>query len=281
LTHSYLVGAISGTTMIVAAVVAFVMIVSLQTLQDWPISGFGLGPGKGERSGAKRAHGTGTPTPSQTAAAARSTSPPGATQAPIIAAATAHDGRAGLGGGSEVGGHTKGAGDVSTGAPTAVTPSPGSGPSSDAGVPAPVGSSGAESTGASSGSGTKEDKGVDSGPGSHSALGVKDGPSDESAATPTEQAPGAASAASESSDEDQGSHGGPEKTAESPGQASIKSKPPKSKPPETKQAKSTPPQAEAAPEPAAAEATPPPAAADEGAGKQPGAHSHGGPGGRK
>jgi hypothetical protein len=41
--HSYLAGAVSGTALIGAAVVAFVMLVSLQALKDWPLAGIGGG----------------------------------------------------------------------------------------------------------------------------------------------------------------------------------------------------------------------------------------------
>lgn len=37
----YLASAVSGTTVIVAALIAFVVLVSLQTLRDWPLSGLG------------------------------------------------------------------------------------------------------------------------------------------------------------------------------------------------------------------------------------------------
>ena len=39
--HTYLAGAVSGTALIAAAVVAFVMLVSLQALKDWPLAGIG------------------------------------------------------------------------------------------------------------------------------------------------------------------------------------------------------------------------------------------------
>jgi len=42
----YLAGGVSGTVVIVGAVVAFVVLVSLQTLRDWPLNGLG-----GNRSG--------------------------------------------------------------------------------------------------------------------------------------------------------------------------------------------------------------------------------------
>src|SRR5262249_5968707 len=37
--HTYLAGAISGTALIAAAIVAFVMLVSFQALRDWPFGG--------------------------------------------------------------------------------------------------------------------------------------------------------------------------------------------------------------------------------------------------
>ena len=41
--HTYLAGAVSGTALIGAAVVAFVLLVSLQALRDWPLAGIGRG----------------------------------------------------------------------------------------------------------------------------------------------------------------------------------------------------------------------------------------------
>jgi hypothetical protein len=41
--HTYLAGAVSGTALIAAAVVGFVMLVSLQALRDWPLAGIGSG----------------------------------------------------------------------------------------------------------------------------------------------------------------------------------------------------------------------------------------------
>ncbi len=38
--HTYLVGAVSGTALIAAAVATFVMLVSLQALRDWPLAGY-------------------------------------------------------------------------------------------------------------------------------------------------------------------------------------------------------------------------------------------------
>jgi len=45
--QTYFVGAVSGTTVVAAAVVAFVMLVSFQALRDWPLAGLGLGGDSG------------------------------------------------------------------------------------------------------------------------------------------------------------------------------------------------------------------------------------------
>ncbi|HET8863109.1 MAG TPA: hypothetical protein VFM94_07655, partial [Solirubrobacterales bacterium] len=42
-TRNYFAGAVSGTGLVAAAVVAFVMLVSLQGLRDWPLAGLGGG----------------------------------------------------------------------------------------------------------------------------------------------------------------------------------------------------------------------------------------------
>lgn len=47
----YLAGAVSGTALIAAAVVAFVVLVSLQTLRDWPLAGLGGGGNEAAESG--------------------------------------------------------------------------------------------------------------------------------------------------------------------------------------------------------------------------------------
>lgn len=43
--HSYLAGAVSSTVLIASAVLAFVLLVSVQAFRDWPVSGLGLGGG--------------------------------------------------------------------------------------------------------------------------------------------------------------------------------------------------------------------------------------------
>lgn len=68
--HTYLAGAVSGTALVAAAVVAFVLLVSLQALRDWPLAGISVGgddsaaagpsnPGAGSPTSPAEAGGTG------------------------------------------------------------------------------------------------------------------------------------------------------------------------------------------------------------------------------
>jgi hypothetical protein len=267
LTQSYEVGAISGTATIIAAVVAFVMLVSLQTLQEWPISGLGLG--NGDDRGAARAPGPSAPAANQTQAAAvtRGASP-GATQTPTGAPGTARNGHAGLGGGSAVAG---GNGDVSTDAPTASPISESSQPS-DAGSAAPVGTadSGA-SPGSDSDSGSEGAAGAGSGPVSRSPSSLQGAPAEEAVAAPTGQGHGASSAASENAgkghgassaasenaDRDHGPHGGAAKAATPSKPVFDKAKTPTSKPsPSSTSSVPGPKTPKSAPPPAAGNAAP-------------------------
>jgi len=45
--HSYLAGAVSGTALIASAIVAFVVLVSLQAVRDWPLANLGGGDTSG------------------------------------------------------------------------------------------------------------------------------------------------------------------------------------------------------------------------------------------
>ena len=259
LTQSYVVVAISGTATIAAAIVAFVMLVSLQTIEEWPVSGLSLRTGEG---GVTRA--TELSAPATRAAAGRSHAAtpsglPGITRVPAGAAApgtrAAHHGQADLGGGSAIacrGDRSRG---VSTGGPAATAPSLGSDSPSDAGSAAPV-----EPTGAGNGSGASA--------GSRSASGVRDAPSTDAVDTSRGQGKGHGSTAGENS--------GSEHAAKAPGSpnpASIKSKGPTSK--------SNPSTANSGPK-----STPPPptsdnAASGKGPAEPPGSHSQGNPGGPK
>jgi hypothetical protein len=58
--QNYLAGAVSGTALIAAAVVAFVMLVSLQALRDWPLANIGGNSGVGVSDGRPAAGAAGT-----------------------------------------------------------------------------------------------------------------------------------------------------------------------------------------------------------------------------
>lgn len=68
--HTYLAGAVSGSALVAAAVVAFVLLVSFQALRDWPLAGISIGgddsaatgpahPGGGSPASSVRAGGVG------------------------------------------------------------------------------------------------------------------------------------------------------------------------------------------------------------------------------
>jgi hypothetical protein len=128
--HTYLAGAVSGTALIAAAVVAFVVLVSFQALRDWPLAGIGGG-------GDSPAVSEGQPV-SPGSAAATATGPTGA-----ATAATAKDDGAPAGNRSSAGvaGDRTG-GDLTVGA----SPAPQAGP-------APAGSPTPQAPGASPGGG--------------------------------------------------------------------------------------------------------------------------------
>lgn len=68
--HTYLAGAVSGTALIAAAVVAFVLLVSLQALKDWPLAGIGGGSDNSAVSSGQPATGAGGASAAATAGAA-------------------------------------------------------------------------------------------------------------------------------------------------------------------------------------------------------------------
>jgi hypothetical protein len=216
LTQSYVVVAISGTATIVAAVVAFVMLVSMQTIQEWPISGLGIHLGNGDSGGVTRA--TELSAPAARAATGRSHAvSPGAPQGttrPTAGAAVpkapesraAHHGQANLGGGSAIGGRGDRSRDESTGGPTAAAPDVGSDSPSDTGSAAP-----AAPTPAENGSGASA--------GSRSVSNAGDPPSAEAVDTPSGQGRGHGSAAGENSGSEHAA-----KAQGSPNSASTKSR---------------------------------------------------------
>src|SRR4051794_24438896 len=75
--HTYLAGAVSGTALVAAAVVAFVLLVSFQALRDWPLAGIGIG---GDDTAT-----TGPSNPGSGSAASAETGGAGATAGPPVA----------------------------------------------------------------------------------------------------------------------------------------------------------------------------------------------------
>jgi hypothetical protein len=168
--RTYLLGAVSGTALIGAAVVAFVLLVSAQALRDWPIAGLELG-GSGEASTTVPETGAAAPAPTDAAAA---------DAAPAAAGSPASGDSGGEGesaGGPRVatqGLPTTGAGDGTPGAPAAPVDraTPGS-PPSDGDAPPPDSTasqnpSGAGSDGGKSASSAGDDAG--SGPSTSGAV---------------------------------------------------------------------------------------------------------------
>jgi hypothetical protein len=77
--HTYLAGAVSGTALIAMAVVAFVLLVSLQALRDWPLAGIAGGSESAPVSSGQPAAGSGaTPSAAAGVGAAASAARPGA-----------------------------------------------------------------------------------------------------------------------------------------------------------------------------------------------------------
>lgn len=121
-TRNYLKGALSGTALIVVAVVAFALLVSLQTLRDWPFAGL-IGGSEAETS------------------AVEAGGPQGATTTAASASATGGDG--GSGGSGQAGPNRAAGDDPPGGVPTGETPqgadtpasSPGTGGATQPGSP--------------------------------------------------------------------------------------------------------------------------------------------------
>ena len=140
--HTYLVGAVSGATLIVVAIAVFVLLVSAQVFRDWPIAAFGDSGGDSAAvSDARGAAGDGTASANAGSASA--------------AAADGASANRGAGGGQSAGA-TNAGGSVDAvvttptdqaggggASPTTTTPAPGPTPSGSAGsASSPSGSGG-------------------------------------------------------------------------------------------------------------------------------------------
>lgn len=117
--HTYLAGAVSGSALVGAAVVAFVLLVSLQALKDWPLAGIG--------GGGESAVSSGQPAQGGTVAG-------GAAAAAAVAGSAAPGGAAGQSGQGARGGQIAGAQRGSQ--PTATTSPLAGSPASQAPIPA-------------------------------------------------------------------------------------------------------------------------------------------------
>lgn len=129
--HTYLAGAVSGTAMVAAAVVAFVLLVSFQALKDWPLAGISLG-GDDSSATVPSNPAAGSAGPGAGTGAAGAAAGPGAT----AGSARGGDGRAAGAQGDRAA--VDASPTAATGSPTAEAPP--SGPS-DQGASAPSGSS--------------------------------------------------------------------------------------------------------------------------------------------
>jgi type IV secretion system protein TrbL len=72
--HTYLAGAVSGSALVAAAVVAFVLLVSFQALRDWPLAGISIGGDDSAATGAANPGG-GSPASSVRAGVSAATGP--------------------------------------------------------------------------------------------------------------------------------------------------------------------------------------------------------------
>jgi hypothetical protein len=133
--HTYLAGAVSGSALVGAAIVAFVLLVSLQALKDWPLAGIGRGGGESAVSGAQSAQGGAG---AQGAAALGATA--GTAASPGSAAARNGRGAADSGqlAGAQQGGQPTAGTSPSPGSPTNETPGPAAGGGNGASAPSAV-----------------------------------------------------------------------------------------------------------------------------------------------
>ncbi len=130
--HTYLAGAVSSTALVAAAVVAFVLLVSLQALKEWPLAGIGNGGDDSAVSGPSNP-GAGS------AALSAGTSGPAAAIGPVASGSSARNRNGRSPGARQDLAAADTAPTAATGSPTAQAP-PSSSPTSQGGS-APGGSS--------------------------------------------------------------------------------------------------------------------------------------------
>jgi hypothetical protein len=166
--HTYLAGAVSSTALVAAAVVAFVLLVSLQALKEWPLAGISVGGGDSAASAPSN------PGTNVGAGAARAPGARGTAAAPAVAGRSAgnRDGHSPRAQRDRVA--VDASPTAATGSPTAEAP-----PSTPAGeggsVPSDTSPTGSASSNPASGGG-----GGGSGPGAETGSGSSAGGSSKS-----------------------------------------------------------------------------------------------------
>jgi hypothetical protein len=149
--HTYLAGAVSGTALVGAAVAAFVLLVSLQALRDWPLAGIGFGDSGGSVEQSTHARGAAAGRTAHGGGAAREAGV-GRTAGAGGRGNTAHGGAPGLGRSPSSAAETPGGpGTAPAGTTPTGTAGAGSAPGGGSGSGSGSGSGGGE-TGGSGGS---------------------------------------------------------------------------------------------------------------------------------
>ncbi len=153
--HSYFAGAVSSTAVIVAAVIAFVLLVSAQAFREWPVSGLGFGGPTAVSVSSGRAVGDAAASHARVAAAMRTA---GAVVGSVGARATGHSRVAQRPGG--LSGETPGTTAPRGGSGSTAGGGGSASPASPSSTPAPGGGSGSHPAGGGGGAGVG---GADSG----------------------------------------------------------------------------------------------------------------------
>ncbi|MFN8216282.1 MAG: hypothetical protein U0R71_06760 [Solirubrobacterales bacterium] len=98
--RTYLVGAMSGATLIAVAIVAFVLLVTAQVFEAWPVAALGGGEDQGQVSEARVVPGSGV-APARAGAGSGAAAAAAAPTGAAAAGAAPGSGRGGAGGGSQ------------------------------------------------------------------------------------------------------------------------------------------------------------------------------------
>jgi uncharacterized membrane protein YgcG len=185
LAHSYVVGATAGMSLIAAAVVGFVLLVSMQAMQEWPVSGLNVGIGNDDKGiGVSPARELPSTAPAQSPTLSGPVGVGAARPAPSQAAPTvAHPPRTDRhpGGGGAAQDGRDGAGRISAGSVAGPRSAPTShSPATPPSVPAPTPSTGSGHGNSGNGSGSQ----------GHSTSGGNSGTSESGGGSEPSPSPG-------------------------------------------------------------------------------------------